>query len=167
MNSICRVKVYSPSTPRTVAESAAVFQGFLTEVVYPFAKTSGIGQIWHFFEPYAEITWVDSEGNGQKFRNLLVENAPRYGMSVEKLIFDQTGGLADWFCTNDTEREFGAEVHALCARFYQAYQERKPSIDGGKGLRAQDGEFFVDFGSRETIKVACQTPQVLPDSSHE
>lgn len=142
MNPICRVKIY-PSEPalrlKTVAEAAEFFTPFLSQVIYPFAETSSVDEIWHFFEPYLELTWVDGKESGERFRSFLVENAKRYGVVVDDLIFDEKGELADWFCASDSERQFGADVHNLCGKFWQAYQRRKDSVDHGKGLHSQVG----------------------------
>lgn len=128
------------------AESLPNFRK-LSEIYYPTvrliklaARARGIYDIWHFYEPYVEITWYSQD---RETSELLFSDIEKIlaGLGVQaddiKRFYPKDGKFADWFCVNDREREFGGKVHALCSDFAELAYQYKQDIEAGKGLREQ------------------------------
>lgn len=118
----------------------------LAEKYYPIVRhikglawDKNIHNIWHFYEPHVEITWVDRDDD--YISNKLFDEIENYlksiGINDYKRKYPKDGEFSDWFCTSDREREFGAKRHALCSEFVDLYNGYKKDIDEGKGLRKQ------------------------------
>lgn len=124
------------------AESYLNFK-MLHEKYYPIikkirerAKEIGIKYIWHFYEPYIEITWYSTPAQAQGLYRVIKTILAKEGIKAE--IQKPTGdGMADWFCMNDQEREFGGKRHALSAEFVALVDEYKDDIEKGKGVNEQ------------------------------
>lgn len=102
------------------------------------AKRVGVQYIWHFYEPYIEITWYGTEEQASQVYLFIIQALTDRGVSG--LIEKPTGSeMADWFCMNDREREFGGKRHALSAEFVALVDEYKDAIKLGKGIEAQVG----------------------------
>ncbi len=112
-----------------------VFTGGRSHSSYP--------PIWYFYEPHVEITWFYDEK--EEFHEALAEALfdevekylDRQGIHDYKRKYPKDGDFADWYCTSDKEREFGAKRYALCSDFVDLYNEYKDAVDSGKGLRKQ------------------------------
>lgn len=104
--------------------------------IYKKAEELGIKHIWHFYEPYVEITWLsDDEKASEDLIIFAWETVGHYGdLNVRR---PKDGVFADWYCTSEREREFGAKRHALCAEWVKLYNEYKDCVDSGKGLESQ------------------------------
>lgn len=104
--------------------------------IYAKAEQLGIKYIWHFYEPYVEMTWLsDDEKASEDLIVFIWETVGHYGdLNVRR---PKDGVFADWYCTSEREREFGAKRHALCAEWVKLYNEYKDDVDKGKGLEYQ------------------------------
>jgi hypothetical protein len=124
------------------AESFVTFRT-LHEKFYPIirsireqAKDLGVKYIWHFYEPYIEITWYSTPEQALEVYGIIKKVLRECGLSDD--IEMPTGkDMADWFCHNDKEREFGGKRHALCGEFVQLIDEYKDAIKEGKGVEEQ------------------------------
>lgn len=104
--------------------------------IYAKADELNIKYIWHFYEPYVEITWLsDDEAASEALISFIENLVLHYGDLVVRRPKD--GVFADWYCTTEKEREFGAKRHALCAQWVRLYYEYKDCVDNGKGLNQQ------------------------------
>lgn len=104
--------------------------------VFGILSQSGVQYYWLFYEPYVEITWLsvyDQKENCKNITTLLLE----VGCLNISFKTPEDGLFSDWWCMNEQEREFGAKRHSLCRQFVELYQEYKPYVDSGKGLRKQ------------------------------
>ncbi len=103
--------------------------------IYTKASELGIKYIWHFYEPYVEITWLSDD---PVISEKLVEYI-KLIIDYDDLVIRRPadGVFADWYCTSEREREFGAKRHALCAEWVKLYNEYKDAVDNGKGLEYQ------------------------------
>lgn len=106
------------------------------DLIYKKADQLGIKYIWHFYEPYVELTWLsDDEKASEDLIVYIWEVVGHYGdLNVRR---PKDGVFADWYCTSEREREFGAKRHALCAQWVRLYNEYKDCVDAGKGLESQ------------------------------
>jgi len=105
-------------------------------LIYKKADELGITYIWHFYEPYVELTWLsDNEANSEALIVYIESLVSHYGDLVIRRPKD--GVFADWYCTSEREREFGAKRHAICAQWVRLYHEYKDCVDSGKGLNSQ------------------------------
>jgi len=100
------------------------------------AKKIGIKYIWHFYEPYIEITWYSSNAQAKQVYSIIEKALASRGIKTK--IEKPTGdGMADWFCNNDREREFGGKRHALSGEFVALINEYEEDINRGKGVNEQ------------------------------
>jgi len=100
------------------------------------AKDIGVKYIWHFYEPYIEITWYSTPEQAEEVYKAIEKTLAE--SSIKTKIEKPTGdGMADWFCMNDQEREFGGKRHALSAEFVSLVYEYRGAIESGKGINEQ------------------------------
>ncbi len=103
--------------------------------IYAKAAELGIKYIWHFYEPYVELTWLSDDVEASEKLIEYVKSIIDYDdINVRR---PADGVFADWYCTSEREREFGAKRHALCAEWVKLYNEYKDAVDNGKGLEFQ------------------------------
>jgi hypothetical protein len=102
------------------------------------AKWLGIKDIWFFFEPYIEITWlsVSTETTNRLFEYIHTR-CREEGINDVKEHYPKDGQFADWFCKSEREMEFGAKRHAVCTDFVKICHEYSADIEKGKGLEEQ------------------------------
>lgn len=103
------------------------------------AIQADITNIWFFYEPHVEITWLSDNDTKSK---LLMKEITRYLCSMNcfetiKMKYPEDGEFADWWGKTKEENEFGAKVHCLCSDFVDLYNNYKKEVDTGKGLRSQ------------------------------
>ncbi len=104
--------------------------------IYKEADRLGIEYIWHFYEPYVEMTWLsDDKKSSEELLIFIWQTVGHYGDLIVRRPKD--GVFADWYCSNEREREFGAKRHAICAKWIRLYNEYKDDVDKGKGLELQ------------------------------
>jgi len=96
----------------------------------------GVKYCWHFYEPYVELTWYQEEENSAPM-TLLVTYLELNDIEDFKTKIDKTGNLADWFCCNNQEREFGGKCHSLCSEMVDLMWEYREAIEAGKGTHEQ------------------------------
>jgi hypothetical protein len=110
------------------------------------AETLGIKEVWYFWEPHLEITWVsEKEENSQAFIayvKFLVQNLDYFKDSQIEIIEDKTGKIVDWYCGNKGERKFGIIRHSLASQLVKGYVYYQHSVDFGKGLNRQVGRMI-------------------------
>ena len=102
------------------------------------ARLYGIRYIWHFYEPYAEITWYANDTTpdaNRLFEGWLKKKVEAAG--YHDVEFQGGEQLADWFCLNEREREFGGKRHDLCNQFVTLVEEYRDAIEAGKGVHQQ------------------------------
>jgi hypothetical protein len=100
------------------------------------AKKAGVKYIWHFYEPYIEITWYGTDAQAAIVYKIIEWALIR--RNIKTKIEKPTGdGMADWFCNNVEEREFGGKRHALSAEFVALINEYEDAIVLGKGVNEQ------------------------------
>lgn len=102
------------------------------------AKALKVKQIWFFYEPFIEITWLGTRTQAKnlfKFVEKICKENNIY--DLKKLTPQKNGQFADWFRTSDDEEMFGCKRHDVCRQWVQAYNEHKDSVDNGKGLEEQ------------------------------
>lgn len=102
--------------------------------IYKLAEENNIKYIWHFYEPFVEITWISEN---DVFLNNIIELLNKNNIKIESIKTPKDGYFIDWFCCNDLEKEFGGKRYSLCADFVKIYNEYKNSVDAGKGLKEQ------------------------------
>jgi hypothetical protein len=100
------------------------------------AKMLGIKYIWHFYEPYIEITWYSTQEQADELYKIIASELLSNNINSE---IEKINGLdyADWFCHSPEEREFGGKRHALSGEFVDLIDEYKDSISSGKGINEQ------------------------------
>lgn len=113
-------------------------KNFIVSRIKALACDYGIENIWHFYEPYIEITWLnDNVKQNQQFINAL------WGVLESENIKDGTITLnapdqwADWFCKNEHERYFGALIHSHCSKMATLFDVYSYHIRNGKGKKEQ------------------------------
>ncbi len=104
--------------------------------IYAEATRLGIKYIWHFYEPYVEMTWLSDDEKASEDLIVFIWDLVGYYGDL-KVIRPKDGVFADWYCTSEREREFGAKRHALCAEWVKLYNEYKDCVDAGKGMEFQ------------------------------
>lgn len=111
----------------------------LVKEIKDLAKSFGIKDFWHFYEPYIEITWISDEEQARKLYIAIETILTRE--NIKDAVKEQGMG-ADWFCCNAREREFGAKRHTLSSDFVDLVQEYEKDIKIGKGVHAQVGRLI-------------------------
>lgn len=99
-------------------------------------KELGVTDVWWFFEPYVEITWLlknDDEGKSLSDVVQMLE----YRNIPYKFSTPANGQICDWYCNSDAEREFGAKAYARSAELASLFYTYKDCIESGKGLEQQ------------------------------
>ena len=93
-------------------------------------KEYDVENVWWFFEPYVEITWLSPNGEPLRAIKILLEELGiKYTISTP-----ENGQIADWYCNSENEREFGAKSYAKSAELAMLFYEWDDSIEMGKGL---------------------------------
>lgn len=128
-------KKLQPESGTNFRNIPAVFYPELSQI-YAEAEKLGIKHAWHFYEPYVEFTWLsdDAEASEKLIEFIKVVTAKYKDLLIRR---PADGVFADWYCTSEREREFGAKRHALCAEWVKLYNEYKDAVDNGKGLSLQ------------------------------
>lgn len=147
---------------------------------YQKAEELGIKYAWHFYEPYVELTWLtDDKEAAEKLITFLEELNKEGKVKVYRPVNEkgEPSVFADWYCTSEREREFGAKRHDICAQWVQLYNEYKKDVDEGKGLEAQVGRTIhtlcnplgLNYADEAKIcfrrAIACKLFQYLPFST--
>jgi hypothetical protein len=109
----------------------------LIKQIKEIALDNNIDYIWHFYEPFIEITWYGSSKNSNEFikdlKIFLLDNS----ITDYKIYTPKDGEFADWFCCNDKEKEFGGLRHAWCSQFVELIDKYEKDIEKGKGVNEQ------------------------------
>ena len=107
--------------------------------IYDYAKELGIQYIWHFYEPYVELTWMCSPAENRKLQSFIKKVTAL--QKVDDLKFEsgfpKEGFKPDWFCNNEGEMWYGAARHALSAKMVGVIEQYRPWIDQGMGIEEQ------------------------------
>ena len=96
-----------------------------------YAKAIRINEIWCFYEPYIEITWISDDKKAERLYNGIEQILHRH--NIRDLEKSSNPDFADWYCESNLEREFGAKRHHLCSEFVELFDEYEDSIKDGKG----------------------------------
>jgi len=98
------------------------------------AREHGIKKIWHFYEPFIEITWLhENKGVSLNFISSVRRFLKRKKITDIQIMTPADGKFADWYCENEKEREFGAELHAKCGEIVELFWKYRKYINKGKG----------------------------------
>ena len=123
---------------KTVEEAPKIFYNIIRHIKN-LANEADINQIWYFYEPHVEVTWLSDDEHKS---NIFLKEIERYLGSLN--IFNEwrvktpkDGEFADWWGKNTEENIFGAKVHVLCSKFVDLYEDNKEVVDNGRGLRKQ------------------------------
>jgi len=100
------------------------------------ARNNGVKYIWHFYEPHIEITWYQEE-ESDLVMGKIVDFLESFCILDYKKQTNKTGKLADWFCCNEKEREFGGKCHSLCSDMVDLFDQYDDAIYRGKGAQEQ------------------------------
>lgn len=111
----------------------------IIEAIKNYAYNLDIQYIWHFYEPYVEITWL---GNRKQARLLIKEiksllEAHQIQDLHIKYPQNKDDNFGDWFCKNEKEKEFGSKVHGKCAEIVDLFWKYQYSIRDGKTKKEQ------------------------------
>lgn len=109
----------------------------VVEKILEKAKEIGIKDIWFFYEPYIEITWLSDKDQSNELFHAAVQVCLDNNIDDWKMLTPENGDFGEWFCESEEEREFGAKRYSLCRQFVQLYNKYKEPVDKGKGLRKQ------------------------------
>lgn len=103
------------------------------------ARKLGIKYIWHFYEPYIEITWMGDRESANKLFSRAEKICKNLGIKdFKKEIGEKDYGGPDWFCKGDPECTFGAKAHSACSDLIEAFEENSDFIEkSGYGIEAQ------------------------------
>ncbi len=109
------------------------------------AKSLKIQYFWHFWEPFAEVTWISNEKQAKQLEVFTRKLLKKY--DIKDLDFqkgknaDNTGeGFeADWFHSPDNKKEgeFGGKIHSLCSDMVDLFWEYDEAIQSGYGVNEQ------------------------------
>jgi hypothetical protein len=105
------------------------------------AHSFGIKYIWHFYEPYIEITWLGEEKESLQLILNITTILKKHKISHEdfhvKYPENNNENFGDWFCCSEEEKEFGSKVHAKCSEIVELFKEYEIPIASGKGKKEQ------------------------------
>ncbi len=110
---------------------------FIIKEIKMEAKTIGIKYIWHFYEPYIEITWFGNKKQSERLFRIVEKICNKNNITDLQKLRDGEGFHADWFCCNNRETEFGGKRHAICSDFASLINEYENDIRSGKGVNEQ------------------------------
>lgn len=96
-------------------------------------KFNRVENIWWFFEPYVEITWISDSDSGME----AVKEAFGTFVSNFRATIAPDVGLADWYCNSDHERRFGIQAYTASAALATEFYEYDQAIRDGKGWENQ------------------------------
>lgn len=121
--------------------------------VFSMLKERGVQNMWFFFEPYVEITWLEHKERGPETLKLLIESLEAVGFTPrtdkdreDKMMHDTTyetaqskGGLTfcEWFDCNYFEKFFGAVRYGATSSIAMALYTTGLSVEKGKGVHPQ------------------------------
>lgn len=108
---------------------------FIVQQIRNYAKSIEIKEIWCFYEPYVEITWISDNKKAERLYSGIEQILDRN--NINDLEKSSNPDFADWYCESDLEREFGAKRHHLCSEFVELFKKYEESIEEGKGKRKQ------------------------------
>ncbi len=102
-----------------------------------YARKIGIKYIWHFYEPYVELTWLsDNKSQSEKLFTFIEKYLKKLNINdLERKYPDGTWD-GDWFCTGQ-EKMFGNKVHSLCSDFVNLSEDYFAEIKKGRGIEKQ------------------------------
>lgn len=99
------------------------------------AKEDGIEDIWWFFEPFVEITWIDRRKDGP-FLDTVAFILHDEGIVRYKTFSPTDGQFADWFGKTPQERRLGYKRYAKLAELSEMLLENQDIIEEGMGFDA-------------------------------
>lgn len=107
--------------------------------IYDKVKEMGINYIWHFYEPYVEMTWITDHVTNKTVKKIIRTVCKKH--KIDDCEFENgypgNGFKPDWFCNNNGEMIFGASRHALSAQMVYLIESFRPSIESGMGIEEQ------------------------------
>ena len=110
----------------------------LVDKLYKAAEKAGIDKIWHFYEPYVEMSWMTTPAKNKVFEKAMKAIFKREKVKDAKFSSgDSLKFRLDWYCKNDKEMLFGCERHAISSRMVRAIQDARPAIESGMGINYQ------------------------------
>ncbi len=107
--------------------------------IYSQALAIGVTYIWHFYEPFVEMTWITNPANNKKMQKIIKTVCKKAKITDCKFEsgYPQVGFKPDWFCNNEAEMKFGAGRHALSAQMVSLIETYRPAIEAGLGIEEQ------------------------------
>lgn len=106
----------------------------MIEYIIHLLNALEIKEVWWFFEPYVEITWLcDDVEKAAAAMNLVSMFLEKQGIEYKKFT-PADGVFGDWHGLTPEERLFGAKRYAAIAKTSQCYYENMDTIKAGMGL---------------------------------
>jgi len=107
--------------------------------IYAAADEIGITDIWHFYEPFVELTWLAEPEQNKRLKRYLKRICKEKSIKDLKLEsgYPKKGFKPDWFCNNDGEMFFGAVRHVLSSRMVKLIEYHRKDIERGLGIEEQ------------------------------
>jgi len=97
---------------------------------------------WFFFEPYAEITWIEYNViRAQKILDEIKEYLDEHPELTDvKFLTPDNGMFADWYFKpgNLEERQFGYSRYALCARQAELFYDFMEDVEQPRGTGLEE-----------------------------
>lgn len=102
-------------------------------------------QSWHFFEPYVEFTWIDSDPDmmeiggvvGPMSLQSVIDVLDEFDIKPTLIHRPEDGVIVDWYNKNPEEQEFGYKTYALSAKMAMLFWEYQEAIKKGCGEKNQ------------------------------
>lgn len=107
--------------------------------IYAQIRALGVTYVWHFYEPFVEMTWITNPENNKKIKKIIKDACKKNKINDCKFEngHPAKGFKPDWFCNNEGEMKFGAARHALSAQMVEAIETSRPWIEAGLGIEEQ------------------------------
>jgi hypothetical protein len=111
----------------------------LVDEIFQILKKNHVSLRWFFFEPYAEITWVNNFGysKNREIYDKILDNVKGLRSYDPHFICSSKIDMADWFHESPEEREFGYKAYTETSQIVMLMFKYYSSIDKGKGIYAQ------------------------------
>lgn len=106
--------------------------------IFDKANYIGITDIWYFFEPHIEITWLcDSQEISDCLLYHIDNIANDNFLHIKSYLNPETGQFADWFGLSKAEMEFSRKMYVITSKMALEFYSNKETINSGLGLPMQ------------------------------
>lgn len=105
----------------------------IIDEIMTMAEDYGVKDIWFFFEPEVEITWIEPYTTGRLFIKEVIEFLNDRNIHYKVYTPEDNGFFAEWFGSTQEELKLGYKRYALLSKVSTLLLRNQDVIEDGAG----------------------------------